>query len=54
MDNKIMYLCNKKRCIEYRGECKHTSDVQYAKNFKDKDNFMVEQEESDRGKDTGQ
>lgn len=30
--SSILFLCNQKRCENCSGECKHTSDVTYAKN----------------------
>lgn len=30
---RILYICNRQKCYECFSECKHTSDIRYAKNF---------------------
>jgi len=30
---RILYICNRQKCHECCDECRHTSDIRYAKNF---------------------
>lgn len=34
MEEKIFYICDKKKCEVCYPECKHTSDITHAANFK--------------------
>lgn len=31
---KIVYICDRKKCDNCNSECKHTSDIMHAANFK--------------------
>lgn len=37
---KYFYICNRKRCENCSGECKHTSDERFAKNPKEERTFL--------------
>lgn len=32
-ENKIMFICDRKKCVMCNEECKHTTDISHAKNF---------------------
>ena len=49
---KIYYICDRKQCKECSKECKYTSDIKHAVNFKKKDsrNVYFEKEVNDKEK----
>lgn len=44
-DKKILYLCDSGQCKNCSNECKHTTDINHAKNFNKKFGVYVEKEE---------
>lgn len=32
--NKVLYICNRKQCKNCDPNCNHTSDIEFAKNYK--------------------
>lgn len=51
-DIKVVYLCDEKACKNCRSdakECKHTSDIKHAKNFKlDNGVYFEEKQEKEK------
>lgn len=35
MENKVMYICDRKKCEVCREDCKYTEDIRRAENFKE-------------------
>lgn len=33
MENKVLYICDRKKCETCREDCTHTQDIRHAKNF---------------------
>lgn len=46
--NRILYLCDRKKCIECYEDCKHTTDINHAVNFEEDDGYYIEQSDGSR------
>ena len=45
----VFYLCDKKKCERCSKDCKHTTDIKHAKNFKKlRDGVYYEEEKKNR------
>lgn len=41
-NEKVMYICNRKRCEVCHPECQHTSDIRFAADFKIDESLYVQ------------
>lgn len=44
-ERRILYICDRRKCNNCSMECTHTTDIEHAVNFKNIDDYYMEESE---------
>lgn len=44
-ERRILYICDRRKCNNCSMECRHTTDIEHAVNFKNIDGYYTEESE---------